>query len=62
MSHTEKDLIRPAKAAKIIKYSYSYICFLAREGTLTRYYVGKRSYLLDKKEVLSLPSPIRACS
>ena len=54
----DKNLIRADKAAKLLKYSYSYVCFLARQGKLTRYYVGKRSYLLDKKEVLALPKPI----
>jgi len=50
-----KDLIRVKQAAKLMGYSTSHICALAREGKLTRHYGGKRSYLLSRSEVLLYP-------
>ena len=48
------DLIRPVKAAKLMNYSYSYVCSLARAGHLRRHYAGtRRSYLLSKSEILA---------
>ena len=49
------NLIRVRKAAKLLGYSESYICLMARQGAFTRYYVGSRSYMLDKEEVLRHP-------
>jgi hypothetical protein len=55
MKLQNKKYIRPVKAAKILKYHPNYVCKLARDGRLTRYYIGIRSYLLDLDEVLALP-------
>lgn len=54
---TPRTKIRPKAAAILLGYSYSYVCKLAREGYLTRYYPGTiRSYLLDRAEVLAFPN------
>ena len=50
-----QTLIRVKKAAKLLGYSESYICLIARRGSLKRYYVGTRSYMLDREEVLLHP-------
>ena len=50
-----QPLIRVKKAARLLGYSESYMSLMAREGTFTRYYVGPRSYLLDRDEVLQHP-------
>jgi excisionase family DNA binding protein len=47
--------IRVKTAAKLLGYTDSYISYMARQGILTRYYVGTRSYLLDRDEVMLYP-------
>ena len=51
----KQTLIRVKKAAKLLGYSESHICWMARSGSLKRYYVGTRSYMLDREEVLLHP-------
>jgi len=51
----KKRLIRVKTAARLLGYTESYISYMTCQGYFTKYYVGKRSYLLDREEVLLYP-------
>lgn len=52
MARSSIGQINAQKAAKILRCSPSHVYSLARKGTLTRYYIGVRSYRFDKAEII----------
>lgn len=52
MAQPSIKLINAKQAAKIICCDRDHAYKLARKGTLTRYYIGVRSYRFDKAEVI----------
>ena len=56
MKSKQKQYVHVKKAAKYLGYSESHVYKLAREGMLTRYFVGTTtSYRLDMEEVRAFP-------
>lgn len=51
MAQSSIKLINAKQAAKILCCEPDHAYKLARGGTLTRYYIGVRSYRFDKAEV-----------
>jgi hypothetical protein len=47
--------ITAKQAARILKCEPSHVYKLARSGVFSRYYIGVRSYRLNKVEVLRFP-------
>jgi len=53
MAHSSFKLINAKQAAKIICCQPNHVYTLARADVLTQYYIGVRSYRLEKKEVIN---------